>query len=168
VVNPRWEPLAAAGLGVFVSPMDENLRSKAVGSPRGLVRFTARRRQYSPAARLAILEESYATDARVADTAVLHGISCSQMHARRKKYDGRDGAGEDCRELVSFAWEATIAVCDIADTSWTSKQSIVGRPDPQSISSGTPSVPSLPALTANSVQVIDFMVDTLGFEPRTR
>jgi hypothetical protein len=25
------------------------------------------------------------------------------VHARRKKYDGRDGAGEDCRDLVSFA-----------------------------------------------------------------
>jgi transposase-like protein len=83
--------------------MDENLRSKAVGSPRGLVRCTARGRHYSPAARLAIVEESYATDAWVADMAALYGISCSQMHARRKKYDGRDGAGEDCRDLVSFA-----------------------------------------------------------------
>jgi transposase-like protein len=68
-----------------------------------LVRYTARGRHYSPAARLAIVEESYATGARVADTAARYGISRSQLHAWRKKYDGRDGAGEDCRELVSFA-----------------------------------------------------------------
>jgi transposase-like protein len=83
--------------------MDDDLRSEAVGSPSKLVRYTARGRHYSPAARLAIVEESYATGARVADTAALYGISRSQLHAWRKKYDGRDEAGDDCRELVSFA-----------------------------------------------------------------
>lgn len=68
-----------------------------------LVRYTARGRHYSPAARLAIVEESYSTGARVADTAARYGISRSQLHAWRKKYDGRDEAGEDCRDLVSFA-----------------------------------------------------------------
>jgi transposase len=68
-----------------------------------LVRYTARGRHYSEAARLAIVEESYATGARVADTAARYGISRSQLHAWRKKYDGREEAGEDCRELVSFA-----------------------------------------------------------------
>jgi transposase len=68
-----------------------------------LVRYNARGRHYSPAARLAIVEESYSTGARVADTAARYGISRSQLHAWRKKYDGRDEAGEDCRELVSFA-----------------------------------------------------------------
>jgi hypothetical protein len=68
-----------------------------------LVRYTARGRHYSPAARLAIVEESYSTGARVADTAARYGISRSQLHAWRKKYDGRDGTSEDCRELVSFA-----------------------------------------------------------------
>jgi hypothetical protein len=48
----------------------------------------------------------------------------------------------------SFAGEATIAVCDIADTKLDIQT--INR-DPQSISSGSPSVPSLPALTANSV-----------------
>jgi Transposase len=61
--------------------MDDDLRSGAVGGPVGLVRYTARGRHYSPAARLAIVEESYATGARVADTAARYGISRSQLHA---------------------------------------------------------------------------------------
>jgi hypothetical protein len=83
--------------------MDEDLRSEAACPRDKLVRYTARGRHYSPAARLAIVEESYATGARVADTAARYGISRSQLHAWRKKYDGCDGAGDDCRELVSFA-----------------------------------------------------------------
>jgi transposase len=67
------------------------------------MRCTARGRHYSPSARLAIVEESYATGALGADTSALYGISRSQLQAWRKKYDGRDGAREDCRELVSFA-----------------------------------------------------------------
>jgi transposase len=83
--------------------MDEGMISEAVVPRDRLVRYTARGRHYSPAARLAIVEESYATGARVADTAARYGISRSQLHAWRKKYDGREEAGEDCRELVSFA-----------------------------------------------------------------
>jgi transposase-like protein len=67
-----------------------------------LVRYKARGRHYSPTAWLAIVEESYATGVRAADTAARYGISQSQLHAWRKKYDGRDDAGEDCRELVSL------------------------------------------------------------------
>ena len=67
-----------------------------------LVRYSARGRHYSPAARLQIVEESFTTGARVEDTALLYGISRSQLHAWRKKYDGRDVA-EDGRQLVSFA-----------------------------------------------------------------
>jgi transposase-like protein len=83
--------------------MDGDLACEAACSRDKLVRYTARGRHYSPAARLAIVEESYATGARVADTAALYGISRSQLHAWRKKYDGRDEAGDDCREIVSFA-----------------------------------------------------------------
>lgn len=73
----------------------DKLRSK-------LVRYSARGRHYSPAARLQIVEESFTTGARVEDTALRYGISRSQLHAWRKKYDGRDVA-EDGRQLVSFA-----------------------------------------------------------------
>ena len=66
------------------------------------MRYSARGRHYSPAARLEIVEESFTTGARVEDTALLYGISRSQPHAWRKKYDGRDVA-EDSRQLVSFA-----------------------------------------------------------------
>jgi transposase-like protein len=83
--------------------MDGDLASEAARPRDKLVRYTARGRHYSPAARLAIVEESYSTGARVADTAARYGISRGQLHAWRKKYDGRDEAGEDCRELVSFA-----------------------------------------------------------------
>jgi transposase len=83
--------------------MSEVMVCEAVVPRDKLVRYTARGRHYSPAARLAIVEESYATGARVEDTAARYGISRSQLHAWRKKYDGRDEAGEDCRELVSFA-----------------------------------------------------------------
>jgi transposase-like protein len=83
--------------------MGEGMISEAVVPRDKLVRYTARGRHYSPAARLAIVEESYATGARVADTAARYGISRSQLHAWRKKYDGREDASEDCRELVSFA-----------------------------------------------------------------
>lgn len=83
--------------------MDEDLPLEAPCPRDKLVRYTARGRHYSPAARLAIVEESYSTGARVEDTAALYGISRSQLHAWRKKYDGRDEAGGDCRELVSFA-----------------------------------------------------------------
>lgn len=82
--------------------MDVDLASEAVGAQRKLVRYTARGRHYSPAARLQIVEESYATGARVEDTALLYGISRSQLHAWRKKYEGRDVA-EDGGQLVSFA-----------------------------------------------------------------
>ena len=76
--------------------------SVAAGSPSKLVRYSARGHHYSPAARLQIVEESFTTGARVEDTALLYGISRSQLHAWRKKYDGRDVA-EDSRQLVSFA-----------------------------------------------------------------
>ena len=66
------------------------------------MRYSARGRHYSPAARLEIVEESFTSGARVEDTALLYGISRSQLHAWRKTYDGRD-VGEDGRELVSFA-----------------------------------------------------------------
>ena len=66
------------------------------------MRYSARGRHYSPAARLQIVEESFTTGARVEDTALLYGISRSHLHAWRKKYDGREVAG-DGRELVSFA-----------------------------------------------------------------
>lgn len=83
--------------------MDEVLASGAERPRDRLVRYRARGRHYSEAARLQIVEESYTTGARVADTAARYGISRSQLHAWRKKYDGRDVTGEDCRELVSFA-----------------------------------------------------------------
>lgn len=82
--------------------MDDDLRPEAAGSPGGVVRYTARGRHYSAAARVAIVEESYATGARVADTAACYGISRSQLHAWRKKYDGRDAAADSGR-LASFA-----------------------------------------------------------------
>ena len=82
--------------------MELDSRFEAEGSPSKLVRYTARGRHYSPAARLEIVEESFTTGARVEDTALLYGISRSQLHAWRKKYDGRDVA-EDSRQLVSFA-----------------------------------------------------------------
>lgn len=82
--------------------MDEDLASGAVYAQRKLVRYTARGRHYSPAARLLIVEESYTTGARVEDTALRYGISRSQLHAWRKKYDGREVA-EDGVPLVSFA-----------------------------------------------------------------
>ena len=82
--------------------MDADLRDGAAGSPSKLVRYTARGRHYSVGARLLIVEESYATGARVADTALRYGISRSQLHAWRKKYDGREVA-EDGVPLVSFA-----------------------------------------------------------------
>ena len=82
--------------------MELDSGSEAVGSPSKLVRYSTRGRHYSPAARLQIVEESYTTGARVEDTALLYGISRSQLHAWRKKYDGRDVAG-DGRELISFA-----------------------------------------------------------------
>ena len=82
--------------------MELDSGSEAEGSPSKLVRYSARGRHYSPAARLQIVEESYTTGARVEDTALLYGISRSQLHAWRKKYDGRDVA-EDSRQLVNFA-----------------------------------------------------------------
>ena len=82
--------------------MELDSGSEAGGSPSKLVRYSARGRHYSPAARLQIVEESFTTGARVEDTALLYGISRSQLHAWRKKYDGRDVA-EHGRELVSFA-----------------------------------------------------------------
>jgi transposase-like protein len=83
--------------------MDVDLVPEGACARDKLGRYTARGRHYSPAARLAIVEESYATGARVADTAARYGISRSQLHAWRKKYDGHEEVGEDCRELVSFA-----------------------------------------------------------------
>ena len=82
--------------------MELDSGSEAAGSPSKLVRYSARGRHYSPAARLQIVEESFTTGARVEDTALLYGISRSQLHAWRKKYDGRDVV-EDSRQLVSFA-----------------------------------------------------------------
>ena len=82
--------------------MELDSGSEAEGSAGKLVRYTARGRHYSPAARLQIVEESFTTGARVEETALLYGISRSQLHAWRKKYDGRDVAG-DGRELISFA-----------------------------------------------------------------
>ena len=82
--------------------MELDSGSEAGGSPSKLVRYSARGRHYSPSARLQIVEESFTTGARVEDTALLYGISRSQLHAWRKKYDGRDVAG-DGRDLVSFA-----------------------------------------------------------------
>jgi hypothetical protein len=51
--------------------MDEDLPLKAPCPRDKLVCYTARDRHYSLTARLAIVEESYATVARVADTAAL-------------------------------------------------------------------------------------------------
>ena len=51
--------------------MELDSGSEAVGSPSKLVRYTARGRHYSPAARLLIVEESDTTGARVEDTALL-------------------------------------------------------------------------------------------------
>ena len=82
--------------------MEQYFGTEADGAERKLVRYSARGRHYSPAARLEIVEESFTTGARVEDTALLYGISRSQLHAWRKKYDGRDVA-EDSRQLVSFA-----------------------------------------------------------------
>ena len=82
--------------------MDVDLASEAVGGGSTLVRYTARGRHYNDAARLQIVEESYTTGARVEDTALRYGISRSQLHAWRKKYDGREVA-EDGEPLVSFA-----------------------------------------------------------------
>ena len=82
--------------------MDGDLAAGAARSPSKLVRYSARGRHYSPAARLMIVEESFTTGARVEDTALLYGISRSRLHAWRKKYDGREVA-EDSRQLVSFA-----------------------------------------------------------------
>ena len=82
--------------------MGVDLASDGVGARSRLVRYTARGRHYSPAARLQIVEESYTTGARVEDTAARYGISRSQLHAWRKKYDGREVA-EDGAPLVSFA-----------------------------------------------------------------
>ena len=82
--------------------MDGDLAAGAARSPSKLVRYSARGRHYSPAARLQIVEESFTTGARVEDTALLYGISRSRLHAWRKKYDGREVA-EDSRQLVSFA-----------------------------------------------------------------
>ena len=82
--------------------MELDSGSEAEGSHGKLVRYSARGRHYSPAARLQIVEESFTTGARVEDTALRYGISRSQLHAWRKKYDGREVAG-DGRELVSFA-----------------------------------------------------------------
>jgi transposase-like protein len=96
----RWLLICSA---FRLRPMEVDLAPEGARPRDRLVRYTARGRHYSPAARLAIVEESYATGARVADTAALYGISRSQLHAWRKKYDGRDEAGDDCRELVSFA-----------------------------------------------------------------
>ena len=89
------------GATIF-SLMDRDLTAGAVCSPSKLLGYSARGRHYSPAARLQIVEESFTTGARVEDTALLYGISRSQLHAWRKKYDGRDVA-EDGKQLVSFA-----------------------------------------------------------------
>jgi Transposase len=82
--------------------MDEDFASEGACPRDRLVRYTVRGRHYSPSARLAIVEESYSTGARVEDTAARYGISRSQLHAWRKKYDGRDAAA-DGEPLVTFA-----------------------------------------------------------------
>jgi transposase-like protein len=102
--------------------MDVDLVPEGACPRDKLVRYTARGRHYSPAARRAIVEESYSTGARVEDTAALYGISRSQLHAWRKKYDGRDVAA-DGEPLVSFApvvigqpvFERAPAAADVGD-----------------------------------------------------
>ena len=61
------------------SLMDDNLAAGAFGSRSKLARYTARGRHYSLAARLQIVEESYATGERVEDTAHRHDVSRSQL-----------------------------------------------------------------------------------------
>ena len=61
-------PLAGGGRGTYVLPLDVDLTSEAVSAGRKLVRYKARGRHHSEAARQQIVEESYTTGARVEDT----------------------------------------------------------------------------------------------------